>query len=294
MTAFGLIVVDKPEGPTSHKIVSIVREGTGVRKVGHAGTLDPRASGVLVLCLGPATRLSEYLSTSVKRYEARVRFGEATETYDAQGPVTQTTHQAPTREQIENALEPFRGRIQQVPPPYSAIRVKGKKAYELAREGMEVKLDPREVTVYELTLVSYEPPELAIVVECSAGTYIRSLAHDLGESLGTGAHLVALRRLKAGPFSLAEAIALDELDHAMQEGRWEEYLLPAAEALPNLPAVYVEAEEIVKLRNGLRIPALADPSELARALDSNGRLVAVLESVNGGREWHPRKVFPSD
>ncbi len=255
MSSFGIIVVDKPEGPTSHKVVSIVRSGTGVRKVGHAGTLDPRASGVLVLCLGPATRLSEYLSSSTKSYEARIRFGESTETYDAEGETTSSAGEVPTEVQIESALEMFRGEIQQIPPPYSAVKLQGKKAYELAREGKPVKLDPRSVTVYELTKLQYEPPELSVRVECSAGTYIRSLAHDLGQALSTGAHLSALRRLRAGPFGLEDAVRLEELQEAMRRGKWQTLMRPASEALPDLPIVTVEEAELERIRNGLRIPS---------------------------------------
>lgn len=293
MSAFGIMVVDKPEGPTSHGVVSIVRRGTGVRKVGHAGTLDPRASGVLVLCLGPATRLSEYLSSSIKLYEAKVRFGEATETYDAEGATTSSTGEAPTDAQVEAALEMFRGEIQQVPPPYSAIKLQGKKAYELAREGKPVELDPRNVTVYELSKLQYDPPELRIRVECSAGTYIRSLANDLGETLSTGAHLSALRRLRAGPFGLEDAVTLDELEVAMGRGEWQRWVRPASEALPDLPIVKLEEPELERIRNGLRIPSSDGAAGMARALAPDGELVAILVSAGGGREWQPRKVFLS-
>ncbi len=293
MSTFGLIVVDKPEGPTSHGVVSIVRRGTGVRKVGHAGTLDPRASGVLVLCLGPATRLSEYLSSSTKLYEAKVRFGESTETYDAEGATTSSTGEAPTDAEVEAALEMFRGEIQQVPPPYSAIKLQGKKAYELARQGKPVELEARSVTVYELTKLQYDPPELSIRVECSAGTYIRSLAHDLGETLSTGAHLAALRRLRAGPFGLEEAVTLDELEKAMGRGEWQSWVRPASEALPDLPIVTVEQAELERIRNGLRIPSSDRATGMARALAPDGELVAILVSAEDGQEWQPRKVFLS-
>lgn len=292
MGAFGLIVVDKPEGPTSHKVVSIVRRGTGVRKVGHAGTLDPRASGVLVLCLGPATRLSEYLSTSTKSYEAVIRFGESTDTYDAEGEST-TSGEIPAETVIEDALELFKGEIQQVPPPYSAIKLQGKKAYELAREGEEVELDPRQVTVHELTMLGYEAPDLRLRVECSAGTYIRSLAHDLGVALSTGAHLAALRRLRAGPFSLEDSVGLDALEHAMKHNQWKEYLRPASDALPDLPSISVDQTELDRLRNGLRIASDDGEASMAKALSADGELVAILVSAEDGTEWHPRKVFLS-
>ena len=286
-----MIIVDKPVGPTSHKVVSIVRRGTGVRKVGHAGTLDPRASGVLVLCLGPATRLSEYLSNSTKTYEAKIRFGESTETYDAEGKTTSSTGEVPTEQQLESTLERFRGEIQQVPPPYSAIKLKGRKAYELAREGKPVELDARKVTVHELTKLEYKPPELNIRVECSAGTYIRSLAHDLGETLSTGAHLSALRRLKAGPFGLEHAVSLAALEQAIRGGEWDTLVRPASDALPDLPIVTVEEPELKLIRNGLRIPAKDGVTGMAKALAPDGELVAILVSAESGSEWHPRKVF---
>ncbi|HEY44153.1 MAG TPA: tRNA pseudouridine(55) synthase TruB [Anaerolineae bacterium] len=291
MKDFGLIIVDKPVGPTSHKIVSLVRRGTGVSKVGHAGTLDPRASGVLILCLGPATRLSEYLSTSSKCYEAVVRFGATTQTYDAEGPVVRRSENVPRLEEIQLVLPEFRGEIEQVPPPYSAIKVQGEKAYKLARSGKEVQLDPRMVTINHLEVLKYNPPDLVLDIECTAGTYIRSLAHDLGERISTGAHLANLRRTKAGPFSLEDAIPLPKLEVGFLTNKWERYLRPAADALPDLPIVEVEGEDLERIRNGRRIQAGMGSSGTARAIGPNGDLVAILEVVEGGEKWHPRKVF---
>lgn len=291
MPAFGLIVVDKPIGPTSHRVVNLVRAGTGIRKVGHAGTLDPRASGVLVLCLGAATRLSEFLSIASKRYEAQVQFGFATRTYDSEGEVMRHTGDAPTLEQIERALPAFRGEILQVPPPYSAVKLEGRKAYELAREGQEPDLEPRTVTIHQIEIERYESPQLWLTVECSAGTYIRSLAHDLGEALGTGAHLAALRRVKAGPFTLKQAVPLIDLEHAFAVGDWERFMIPAAGALPELPAVRLNPEQLEEIRNGRRIQCAPGASGPVKALDPEGELAAILEPVDGGELWHPRKVF---
>ncbi len=291
MKDFGLILLDKPVGPTSHHVVTRVRQGTGVRKVGHAGTLDPRASGVLVLCLGAATRLSEYISTASKRYEAVIRFGTATRTYDADGEVVRHTGAAPTLEQIQAALPGFEGEIEQVPPPFSAIKVAGKRAYQLARAGDEVDLGPRTVTVYHMQVAEYRPPDLALIIECSAGTYIRSLAHDLGERLGTGAHLAALRRTKAGPFTLEQCLPLARFDEACAVGAWEAYVRPASEALPDFPVVQVDEAAVGKLRFGHRLPAAPGSSGMAQAINTQGTLVAILEAVEGGVLWHPRKVF---
>ena len=291
MKDFGLILVDKPLGPTSHHIVHRVRLGTGIRKVGHAGTLDPRASGLLVLCLGAATRLSEYISTSAKRYEAVVRFGAATRTYDSDGEVVSRSAAIPTREQIESALPGFSGEIEQVPPPFSAVKVSGQRAYDLARSGKNVELGPRTITIYALRVQAYEPPDLSLEVECSAGTYIRSLAHDLGARLGSGAYLAALRRTKAGPFDIRQAVTLDELERAFLDGTWVDSVLPATEALPGFVRVRLDAEQVERIRRGHRVAAAPESSGLACGLDPQGELVAILESADEGQMWHPRKVF---
>jgi tRNA pseudouridine55 synthase len=201
------------------------------------------------------------------------------------------TGDVPSIEQIEVVLPDFRGEIQQVPPPHSAIKIQGKKAYEIARSGENVRLEPRDVTITLLEILEYRPPDLVLDIECTAGTYIRSLAHDLGESLSTGAHLANLRRTKAGPFTLEDAIPLPKLEVGFLTDNWERYLLPAAAALPDLPIVQVEDEQLKLIRHGRRIPAETNVSGLARALGPNGELIAILEAVEGSQEWHPRKVF---
>jgi tRNA pseudouridine55 synthase len=291
MKPFGLIILDKPVGPTSHAMVSLVRKGTGIRKVGHAGTLDPRASGVLVLCLGGATRLSEYLSGTSKEYEAVVRFGASTRTFDTDGEVTRRTGEAPTRRQIEAALPGFLGDIIQKPPPYSAIKVQGRKAYEIARAGDDPDLAPRQIHISRLDIRSYTPPDLSLIVECSAGTYIRSLAHDLGETVGTGAHLAALKRNRAGPFRLEEAVPLPMLEVGFLTGKWSQHVRPASDALPDLPPISVKADGAELLRFGHRIPADPPASGLAKAIGPDGDLLAILEAADDGATWHPRKVF---
>jgi tRNA pseudouridine55 synthase len=291
MKDFGLIIVDKPVGPTSHQVVALVRRGSGIRKVGHAGTLDPRASGVLVLCLGAATRLSEYLSGSTKEYEAVVRFGVSTRTFDGDGEITRRSDRSPTRREIEQALPSFRGAIQQRPPPYSAIKVQGRKAYELARAGDDPELAPRTIEITRLELRAYQPPDLTLRVECSAGTYIRSLAHDLGEMLGPGAFLAGLRRTRAGPFTLEQATPWPMLEVGLMTATWERYVRPATDALPELPAVMVDAEAIEALRFGHHISSAAAVSGTAKAVDAGGRLIAILEADGDGSLWHPHKVF---
>jgi tRNA pseudouridine55 synthase len=287
----GVLVVDKPIGLTSHDVVQIIRKGTNIRRAGHTGTLDPRASGVLVILIGPAVRLSEYVSASDKRYQAVVRLGQSTDTYDADGRVVSTSPVNITEEEFENALKQFIGEIEQVPPPYSAVKVKGKKAYEMAREGEEVELLPRKIQVYNLDLLEWAPPDAVIDVYCSSGTYVRSLAHDLGEALGCGAHLVGLRRTKSGRFTLRDAVPLRKLRESFENGTWYQHLIPAAEALSDWPAIELTQTQVDDVRHGHRIPGDKELGKLARGISEQGELVALLEFDPELNEWQPKKVF---
>ncbi len=287
----GVLVIDKPVRMTSHDVVQAVRKGTNIRRAGHTGTLDPRASGVLVVLIGPAVRLSEYVSASDKRYQAIIQLGSSTDTYDADGRVMQTSPVDITEQQFEEVLDTFVGEIEQVPPPYSAIKVKGRKAYEMAREGEEVDLAPRKIQVYSLELLEWAPPEAVIDVYCSSGTYVRSLAHDLGQKLGCGAHLVGLRRTKRGRFTLRDAVPLRKLRDAFDSGNWYQYLIPAAEALSDWPAVELDQEAMDTIRHGHRIPADEGSKGMARGISEQGELVALLEFDEDTKEWQPRKVF---
>jgi tRNA pseudouridine55 synthase len=287
----GVLVVDKPIGLTSHDVVQIVRKGTNIRRAGHTGTLDPRASGVLVILIGPAVRLSEYVSASDKRYQAVVRLGVSTDTYDADGRVEQTSPVNVTEEQFENALKNFIGEIEQVPPPYSAVKVKGRKAYEMAREGEEVDLLPRKIQVYNLELLEWAQPEAVIDVYCSSGTYVRSLAHDLGEMLGCGAHLVGLRRTKSGRFTLRDAVPLRKLKEHFDNGTWYQLLIPAAEALSDWKAIELSQEQVEAVRHGHRIPAEQSTSKMVRGISQQGELVALMEYDETTQEYKPKKVF---
>jgi len=288
----GVLVIDKPVGLTSHEVVQAVRKGSNIRRAGHTGTLDPRASGVLVVLVGPAVRLSEYVSASDKRYQAVIQLGETTDTYDADSRVIKS---APvdhiTEEDFERVLQKFVGRIEQVPPPYSAVKVKGRKAYDMARQGEEVDLEPRVIEVYSLELLEWDPPEAVIDVYCSSGTYVRSLAHDLGEALGVGAHLIGLRRTKSGRFTLRDAVPLRKLREAFEEGTWYQYLIPAAEALSDWPAVELDPDQVEEVRHGHRVPAEDNPGGMARGINEQGELVALMEFVPETREWQPKKVF---
>lgn len=288
----GVLVIDKPIGLTSHDVVQIIRRGTGIRRAGHTGTLDPRASGVLVVLIGPAVRLSEYVSASDKRYQATIRLGSSTNTYDAEGVVTS---QAPvdhiTEDKFNEILQTFVGEIEQVPPPYSAVKVKGKRAYEIAREGEAVDLEPRKIQVYSLDILEWAPPEVVIDVYCSSGTYVRSLANDLGKALGTGAYLIGLRRTKSGRFTLRDAVPLRKLKEAFDAGDWYKFLIPAADALGDWPMVELDADQVELVRHGHRVAAETGAKGWARGISQQGDLVALLELDEETNEWQPRKVF---
>jgi tRNA pseudouridine55 synthase len=295
----GALVVDKPVGMTSHDVVQAIRNGTGLRRAGHTGTLDPRASGVLVILVGPAVRLSEYVSASDKRYQAIIRLGGSTDTFDGEGLVTLTKDPVNVTEaQFEEALKTFIGEIEQTPPPYSAVKVQGRKAYEMAREGEEVELAPRKITVHHLEVLEWTPPEVVIDVHCSSGTYVRSLANDLGVMLGCGAYLIGLRRTKSGRFSLRDSVPLRKLQEAFTAGNWYQYLIPAAEALGDWPAIELSPDEVEGVRHGHRVKVVGDPTETkVRGVSTQGELVALMEiaiNEDGTREWQPKKVFFTD
>lgn len=290
----GVLVIDKPVGMTSHDVVQTVRRGTGIRRAGHTGTLDPRASGVLVVLIGPAVRLSEFLTTSEKRYQAVMKFGMTTSTYDTEGAITSQGREYNFEfEDLEEALTKFVGEVEQTPPVYSALKIDGRRAYELARKGEEIEMEPRKITVHSLELLEWEAPEAVIDIHCSSGTYIRSLAHDLGEEMGSGATLINLRRTKNGRFTLRDSVSLRKLEEAFTNGDWYRYLIPAAEALADWYTVELSFDQVDEVRHGHRVPALEpmEPSSLARAISQEGELVALVEYIEEDQEWQPRKVF---
>ena len=289
----GVIVIDKPIGMTSHDVVQIVRKGTNIRRAGHTGTLDPRASGVLVVLVGPAVRLSEYVSASDKRYQAVIQLGTTTDTYDADGRVLSTNSVDISEKQFDDVLQSFVGEIEQVPPPYSSVKVKGRHAYDMARKGEEVDLEARMINVYNLELLEWAPPEAVVDVYCSSGTYVRSLAHDLGEKLGCGAHLIGLRRTKSGRFTLRDAVPLRKLREAFDDNSWEKFIIPAAEALSDWPAIQLDSEQLDIVRHGRRIPAEPGLGKMARAISEEGELIGLLELDAETLEWQLTKVFVS-
>jgi len=289
----GVLVIDKPGGQdslvTSHNVVQQVRRIAGMRKVGHAGTLDPLASGVLVLCLGRATRLVEYLVGRSKLYQATIRLGQSTDTYDAQGEITAERPCHVTPAELEEALEHFRGEIRQEPPMYSAIKRQGQPLYKLARQGIEVDRPLRKVTIFRLELDAVNLPFIDITVRCSSGTYVRSLAHDLGERLGCGGHITMLRRTAVGHLGLAEAVPLAELTAE----NLLENLLPLQTAVQHLPALQLVFAEADRLRLGQPIDRRpGDPASPLVSAGVNGQFAGILRFKAG--QWWPHKIFPAD
>ncbi|HEV7860593.1 MAG TPA: tRNA pseudouridine(55) synthase TruB [Pyrinomonadaceae bacterium] len=328
----GIIIIDKPAGLTSHDVVARVRRILRMKRVGHTGTLDPFATGVLVVLLGRATRLAQFLSGALKEYEAVVHFGYATDTgdvtgkaKDVQGPRSEvpssgqlterfgpwTLDLGPwTLDEIEAALASLRGEIEQVPPMYSAKKVGGEKLYELARRGELIERKAARVTIHELEIIAHEGATLSyqedgtcdlnLRVVCSAGTYIRVLAEEIGERLGTRAHLAALRRTRAGSFKIASAVTLDQLEERSLNGEWASFLISPAMALPELPSLHLTGEEARCARHGVgvRVGRAASASwregEQVRMLSEGAALIAVGVYDTGLQTLRPRIVIQTE
>ena len=300
----GLIVVDKPRGPTSHDVVARVRRILGGVKAGHCGTLDPDASGVLLVAVGRATRLFPFLSGHDKAYDGVVRFGFATDTYDAAGrPATEPSEAMPAEPALREAMRRFEGVIRQVPPAYSALKKDGRPLYKLARENREVQAEARVVTVRRFVLVAWTPPLAEFEVECSAGTYVRSLAHDLGRELGCGAHLASQRRTSSAPNSLTVARTLEEVESLARSGAAAEFLIPMERLLPEFPAFTLRKEGAERARHGNRIlaahvlaaaggtAAFGDENAVVRLFAGNGRLLALARRSREGDGLSPFLVL---
>jgi tRNA pseudouridine55 synthase len=294
----GILNLDKPPGMTSHDVVDAVRRVAGQRKVGHAGTLDPMATGVLLVCLGKATRVAEYLMAGQKRYRATITLGASTDTYDAEGEIVSSGGRTDfCRAEIEAALAAFVGRIEQVPPMYSAIKRYGQPLHRLARQGKVVEREPRPVEIGEIILLDWTAPTLIVEVVCSPGTYIRSLAHDLGQRLTSGAHLAGLARLRSGRFVLEDAVSLERLEEAFQHGQVGRYLLPLDEALFDWPALVLGADDARRITQGQALPAESPQTvgdkALCRAYSLDGDFLAILAYHAATGRWRPEKVFVS-
>lgn len=251
----GILCVNKPEGWTSFDVVAKVRGIVHTRKVGHAGTLDPMATGVLPLFLGIATKACDVMPGEDKAYRATFRLGMTTTTQDRTGEVLTQTPSAVTEEQLRAALLSFCGEIEQIPPMYSAVQVNGRRLYDLARAGREVERKPRKVTIYALSLLSFDEEHQTGVldVRCSKGTYIRTLCHDLGAALGVGATLTALKRYEAGNFSLSDCYTIEELQQFEEQGVLEEKVLPVEQVFLQLPKIRLNAVQSVKFQNGVKL-----------------------------------------
>ena len=291
----GVIVVDKEEGWTSHDVVSKMRRITNTKKIGHLGTLDPIATGVLPLVIGRATRLAQFYTRSDKIYEALIRFGFATDTYDRGGsPTSPETEPQVGAEDLERLLDNFRGEILQAPPPVSAKKVDGVRAYALARRQMPVDLPPVPVRIHELTLLEVRGSEARLRAHCSGGTYMRSIAHDLGQALGCGAHLRDLRRMASAEFTLQQARTIPQLQQLADENRLGEALTTAARMLPEFPSVYVEPLTAGQIRQGRNFPVspfrVQQGTRYVKAVSSDGELIAIGEAVLPNL-YHPAVVL---
>jgi tRNA pseudouridine55 synthase len=272
-------------------VVSRVRRALNVRRAGHTGTLDPMATGVLPVCVGEATKIAQFITEATKAYDATVRLGVVTDTLDAEGrvlderPIPSISH-----ERVEAALERFRGSFLQTPPMYSAVKVGGRRLYELARAGEEVERSPRPVTVYELTLRDFSATELQLSVHCSKGFFVRTLAAELGEVLGCGAHLSALRRTQSGPFTLAQAVSLADVE--ARGTAMADRLVPMSEALADLPSLVVTLAEAARVRHGGVVEVPAALQGLHRVLGPHQELLALAEAERGRLKY--RRVLTRD
>jgi tRNA pseudouridine55 synthase len=290
----GILLIDKAQGWTSHDVVAKARGITKQRRIGHTGTLDPMATGLLVLCLGQATRLAEYMSGHDKRYEGEIQLGVRTDTDDADGAVIATQAAAAlTADGLRRLAERFTGRLMQRPPAYSAVKIAGKRAYSVARAGGAPQLAERPVMVHEMLLERLPMDRLRIVVHCGSGTYVRSLARDIGEELGCGAHLSALRRVTVGRFAVDDAVTLAALEAIVAAGRLAEVLLPADDGVSDIDAAILTADRARLLATGAVLEgasALAKPVSIARIYGSDGTFVGTGEVAENG-QIRPLKVL---
>lgn len=294
----GILNVNKPPGRTSFSIVSLIRRLSGESRVGHGGTLDPAASGVLPICLGQGTRVAEFLLDAPKAYRAEIEFGASTDTDDATGKIiSRGDPSIISRRKLLEALKSFRGLVSQTPPRYSAVKHRGQPLYKLARLGIEVERKSRPRWIYRLELKSWRPPLATIEVECGRGTYIRALARDLGQLLGCGAHLRSLLRLRCGPFDIKDAVSLPQLEDSFSHGYWQRLLYPIDFVLLNWAVVVVDNAAEEAIRNGRPLVLAGGdnwqtpPGERCRAYTSDGLFLGVLRFNPEAGQWQPEKVF---
>ncbi|AQW62544.1 tRNA pseudouridine(55) synthase TruB [Dehalococcoides mccartyi] len=288
----GILNINKPFGITSFDVVAKVRRIYSQKRVGHGGTLDPYATGVIPVFLGRSTRLIEYLSSVSKTYLAEIELGVETDSYDSEGEITfRKTCDYVTREMIYKTLMDFQGEIIQIPPMYSAVKHRGMRLYNLARQGIEVERIPRVATIYGIELLNYTSPVLRVRIECGHGTYIRSLAFDLGRKLGCGAYLKSLVREAYGQFNLTNSLDFADLEAAKCDGKLAGILLPLETAIGHLPRVSLDEENITRLVNGLEITLdRIDKPEAVAVYNAENSFVAIIQPETDGT-WHPAKVF---
>ncbi|MHB8104604.1 MAG: tRNA pseudouridine(55) synthase TruB [Dehalococcoidales bacterium] len=293
----GILNINKPPGKTSFGVVALVKRLTGERHAGHAGTLDPDASGVLPVCLGKATRIVEFLMDDKKTYLAGIELGKATDTFDGSGKVVyQRDASNIDINQLKQALDTFRGSIEQTPPMYSALKHQGQPLYRLARAGVNVERKSRTVKIYRLELIAWQSPVVTLEIECSKGTYIRSLANDLGEALGCGAYLKNLIRTGYGIFNIDKAISLEQLEDASKTGDWQEFFYPIDSVLQDMSAITVDegGEALIKTGSPLNKSDNDKPDtgqKYRRAYSRDGRFLAILKRDTDDGDWRPKKVF---
>ncbi len=289
----GILIIHKQPGMTSHDVVQAARRILKEKRIGHTGTLDPMATGVLVLCVGKATRIAQYLEAEEKEYQAVMRLGQTTDTLDADGRILETrTYIPPDRAQVLKALEGFTGQIMQQPPVYSALKVAGVPSYKLARQGKAAPLKPRAVTIFSIELLSFEDPLLCLAVRCSKGVYIRTLCADLGDVLLAGAHLTSLVRTRSGRFTLDHAVTLDRLAELAAAGTLDQVLVSMDTALADFPLVTMNDADAGRILHGNRVPWQGEfqtVASLVRIHDALGRLLALGKPVQG--EIKPEIVF---
>jgi tRNA pseudouridine55 synthase len=290
-----ILNINKPKGRSSFSIVSLVKRLSGEKRVGHAGTLDPAATGVLPICLGQGRRVVPFLHDAAKLYKARVEFGVTTDSYDATGNITARADPSGlSRQRLVSALESFRGLIEQTPPMYSALKRGGRPLYELARAGIEVERKRRLVQIYRLELKYWRPPLATIEVECGKGTYIRSLAHDLGQSLGCGAHLKSLVRLKYGCFDIKDAVSLARLEEGFRNGYWPKFIYPIDIVFQDWTVVVVDDAVAEDIRNGRSVEMEPSPpagADRLRAYNGDGCFLGLLKFNREKGQWLVGKVF---
>jgi tRNA pseudouridine55 synthase len=295
MSVDGILNVNKPEGKTSFSVINWLRRFSGEKHVGHTGTLDPFATGVLPVCLGQATKISRFVTDGNKTYIAQIELGISTDTYDRDGKIVEQKSVGDiTMEQVKQQLSCFLGVIEQMPPLYSAIKYSGKRLYQLARSAQQVQLKARPVNIISIQLLTCELPLFTIKLECGKGTYIRSIAHDLGQKLGCGAYLKTLTRTKSGLFSIEDSVSITAIEEAFQKNKWQELLYPLDYPLSDWRSVTLNTKQEKAIKNGIPVSLdemTPEPEALVRAYNSDNRIFALLKYNAVTQQWQSQKIF---